>query len=373
VHQILATALPTAASIVKYKNQATTFINKRPFARDNLLSLDDNLRVTDLEVKKDGKVGIDWDNPNKPQYRDTIDGRYFILRQVSKKGEESFKIVFKGESFETVNGKQVHEIPISEIGTVSDLTMAQVMIRFFDDDVMRVKKAAELIEGGQGKFDPLRVGDKFVPIESPNQPLLASWSKADLFSEKVLEMYRENRGKPHFDQQIADALEGIGQYGEMVYLKWSANGKDFEREMVITPKQEGIITKYFDKGVNMDGQTVYTRKPKQNTQVTPDTPVDQNSANLNNAMPEDAGTPDRVETKLADATTFRVTQSKEPTPDNNSRDWTVLTNRLGYTIIKLEQGKFRVFNPASIFMAEVYEEIEAAEEILKDALKDENE
>lgn len=372
VMHILSTAAPTAASIVRYKGDVTTFISNRPFAVENLLSLNDNLRITDAVIRKNREVEIDWNNPDKPQFRDTIDGRYFILRELNKKGEESFKVVFKGETFETVSKKKVYEIPMSEIATVSDLTQAQVMIRFFDDDVMRVKKASELIQGGRGEFDPYRVGEKMLPLTDVNGPLLASWGKADLFSEKILQMYKENGGKPYFSEELASTLEGIGQYGEMVYLQIDRDGKVIKKKRVVTPKKEGILSKYFEKRISPDGHTIYYRKTKPN-EVNPDTaPVDKETASVNTATPKDIPAPSPVEQKVSDASTFDITQSKQPTPDSPNSEWTVMTNRLGYTIIKLDaQGTkvYRLFNPMSALMAETYSEIEAVEEILKKELE----
>lgn len=370
VNHILEQALKTSASIARYKKEAMTFINDRPMALDNLLSLDDTLRITDAVRRKDNKLEIDWDNPNKPNFRDTLDGRYFVQRVMEGK-EVRYNIFFKGEKFVTPSGQEVHTIPTRRFAQTDNLTEAQVMIRFFEDDVVKAKRTADLISGGKTKFDPFRVGDEMLPVMNPKGPLLNNWGNLDLFSEQVLSLYMENKGKPFFRQLMADKLEGIGQYGEMTYLKWDVNGQEHKRAMVITPKQKGIIAKYFVKGVNKNGNEVWTRK-----KTTTNEPVvqegDDHTSQAQAVRSEAAPEVSPEQQTLSDATTFDVVQMSSVTVDKPYEDWVILRNRLNYTIIKLEdKGKsiLRIFNPASVFLAETYNEVEAVEEILKQEMK----
>lgn len=378
INHILAEALSTEASLIKYKKDAQGFISTRPFALDNLLSMKDNLRITGLRKAKDGTTSIDWDNPNKPNFRDTIDGRYFVKREVTKdkKGNasgERFTIYFKGETFTTPNGQKVHEIPTTRFASTSNLTEAQVMIRFFEDDVMRVKRASAMIEGGKTKFDEFRVGDQPYDALDPRQGLLINWSLAGDFSSKVLELYKENRGKPFFQQVMADKLEGIGQYGERGYLVWDANGRTKTKSMLITPQKEGIISKYFEQKVSKDGHQLWVRRKSDKPLAEPNAATEENGATQGQALKTEDTRPQSPEEKtVSDVSNFDIIQSSGPSPDKPFEDWVIVRNRLNYTIIKIDdKGRsiLRIFNPASVFMAETYHEYEAVEEILKQEMK----
>lgn len=377
VNQILSQALSTEASFIKNKKNAQGFISSRPFALDNLLSMKDNLRVTDLRRNKDNTMSIDWDNPNKPNFRDTIDGRYFIKRELTKdkKGSpvERFSIYFKGERFATPTGQKVHEIPTTRFASTADLTEAQVMIRFFEDDVIRVKRAAAMIDGGNNKFSEFKVGEQdYTPLD-PKQGLLINWGNASHFAEEVLKLYKENKGKPFFSQLMADKLEGIGQYGEMHYLKWDVNGKPRKEQLLITPMKEGVMAKYFDRKISPDGHTLWVRKKSDKPTPEPNAATDENPAAQGNATISEEARPLSDEEKtVSDVSNFEIIQSAGPTPDRPFEDWVIVRNRLKYTIIKIDKdGKsiFRVFNPASVFMAETYHEYEAVEEMLKQEMK----
>lgn len=377
INHILGEALSTEASLIKYKRDAQGFISTRPFALDNLLSMKDNLRITDLQKHKDGTTSIDWDNKNKPNFRDTIDGRYFIKRDVIKnkngKTSERFTVFFKGEKFTTPNGQTVHEIPTTRFASTDNLTEAQVMIRFFEDDVMRVKRASDMIEGGKTKYDEFRVGEQSLPVQDPRQGLLINWSNAGLFSEQVLNLYMENKGKPFFRQIMADKLEGIGQYGERGYLVWDANGRTKTKSMLITPQKEGIISKYFEQRRSKDGHQLWVRKKQEKTVVEPNAATEENATTQGQALKTEETRPQTPEEKtVSDVSNFDIIQSSGPSQDKPFDDWVIIRNRLKYTIIKIDKdGKslLRIFNPASVFMAETYHEYEAVEEILKQEMK----
>lgn len=377
INHILAEALSTEASLIKYKRDAQGFISTRPFALDNLLSMKDNLRITDLRKHKDGSTSIDWDNKNKPNFRDTIDGRYFIKREVTtdKKGKtgERFTIFFKGERFTTPSGQKVHEIPTTRFASTDNLTEAQVMIRFFEDDVMRVKRAADMIDGGKTKFDEFRVGEQSLDVQDPRQGLLINWSNAGHFSEQVLELYKENKGKPFFQQIMADKLEGIGQYGERGYLVWDASGRTKTKSMIITPQKEGIISKYFEQKRSKDGHQLWVRRKSDKPVIEPNAATEENASTQGQALKTEETRPQTPEEKtVSDVSNFDIIQSSGPSPDKPFEDWVIVRNRLKYTIIKIDdKGRsiFRIFNPASVFMAETYHEYEAVEEILKQEMK----
>lgn len=377
VQQILGEALKTDASINAYKERLTEFISARPKAVANLLSIDDNLRISGAVRGKDNQLIIDWHNKNKPNYRDTLDGRYFVRRieDKNKSGRVtvSYEVLFAGETFKTLRNKTIHKLDTMRIGLVNDITEAQVLIRFFEDDVMKIKTAANLVEGGKNAFDEFRVGDQPLPVQDPTQNLLLNWSNASLFAKQVMELYMENKGKPYYRQLMADKFEAIGQYGEMQYLRWETSTGTYKRKMVITPSKEGILKKYFEERISPDGHKMWVRikqtdKPADPNLVSKDKEPTQEQA----TRTEDARETTPEEKTVSDATTFSIVQESIPSEEKPFKDFVVLQNRLGYTIVKLEQDRrsvYRVFNPASAFMSQVYNEIEAVEEILKAEMK----
>jgi len=377
VQQILGEALKTDASINLYKQRLTEFISARPKAVANLLSMEDNLRISGAVRGKDNQLIIDWHNKNKPNYRDTIDGRYFV-RKIEDKNKAgrvtvSYEVLFAGETFSTLRNKTVHKLDTMRIGLVNDITEAQVLIRFFEDDVMKVKTAANLVEGGKKGYDEFKVGDQPLPVQDPTQNLLLNWSNASLFAKQVMELYMDNKGKPYYKQLMADKFEAIGQYGEMQYLVWSTSTGEYKRKMVITPSKEGILKKYFREGISSDGHKRWerikeTQKPDDPNLVSKENEPTQEQA----TRTEDARASTPEEKTVSDATTFDIVQESIPSEDKPYKDFVILQNRLGYTIVKLERDRrnvYRVFNPASAFMSEVYSELEAVEEILKTEMK----
>ena len=373
VDEILKTAMSVEATIQRYKGDAVSFVNKRPFALDHLLSLNDNLRIDGAKRNKDRTLSVDWDNPDKPQWRDTIDGRYFIKRMVNAKGKESFKVYFKGQTFKTAEGVLVGDIGITSFATVENLTQAQVSIRFFEDDIKRVTLSSRLIKGGTKRFEPLAVGEKTMPVQNVDK-LFTVWDEVPAFSERILDLYMENKGTPFFREQMAEKLAGIGQYGETVYIRDFKDGKWGNKRIFITPREEGVYSQYFEKTTSPDGHTMYIRK-KDSIQTAPE-PVnlgsDQSTSQAQATETAATPKPDKVEQAVSDSSNWDVIEM-DKSDSGDFPEWSIIKNKLGYTLMRLknpatQRSVFRLFNPASAFMAETHHEIDAMEEILKKEL-----
>lgn len=379
VTEILKKVAQTEISIQRYKGEINTFINNRTKAVEHMLSLRDRLNIEDARVdKKTGELVLDWDNPDKPQWRDTIDGRYFIRRVINPKTKkESFEVIFKGETFKHSSGHTVAELQAGKFATVTNMTEAQVAIRFFEDDIQRVKVASKMIQGGRNKYDPLSVGDTPLPDAVQTAPVMLDWSDVPYFSKEVLRLYTENNGHRHYREQMADTLRSIGQHGETVYIKEFKDGKWRRGKVVITPDKEGVYAQHYTKTVTDTGHTLYIRKketvnaePAPAAVDSPDKAVTRESA----TEPVDTPAPDKVDQKVSDSTNFDVIEM-EMDKVNGFTEWSIIRNKLGYTLMRLKNkegvGVFRLFNPASMFMTETYSEIDAMEEILKKELGNE--
>jgi len=172
---------------------------------------------------------------------------------------------------------------------------------------------------------------------------------------------------------MADKLEGIGQYGEMHYLKWDVNGKPRKEQLLITPMKEGVLAKYFERKISPDGHTLWVRKKSDKPMPEPNAATEENSAAQGQATRSEEARPlSDEEQTVSDVSNFSIIQSAGPTADRPFEDWVIVRNRLKYTIIKIDKDNksiFRIFNPASVFMAETYHEYEAVEEILKQEMK----
>ncbi len=369
VSAILAEAAKTEISIQRYKNEINTLITKRGNAVRHMLSLDDNLRIEGMTQNKNGEMSIDWDNPDKPQWRDTVDGRYFIRRTLHK-GKEVFDIIFKGETFKSPNGQVVASVNTSKFATVTDLTEAQVAIRLFEDDIQRVKVTSKLITGGDSNLRPLAVGEQ--PLEVQNVPeLVTHWDEVPAFSREVLRIYTQQKGLPFYRERMAEVLSGIGQHGEYVWVKGFPDGSKKSKKVFITPDKEGVYADHYIKTVAKDGLTLYIRKkdaPVGNTSdvQTPTKTVTKESA----TNPPETEKPDKVDKVVSDSSNWDVIEIDKS--NKNYEDWTIIKNQLGYTLMRLTDRNnrtiFRLFNPASAFMSETYNEIEAMEIILKKEL-----
>jgi len=372
VDELLKTAMSVEATIQRYKGDAVTFVNKRPFALDHLLSINDRLQIDGAVRNKDRTISIDWDNPDKPQWRDTIDGRYFIKREVNAKGKESFKVYFKGQTFKTAEGVLAGQIGITSFATVETLTQAQVSIRFFEDDVNRVVLSSRLIKGGVDKFDPMAVGEKILPVQNVDK-IFAVWDEVPAFSQGILDLYMENKGTPFFREQMAEKLAGIGQYGETVYIKEWEKGRWRKTQITITPRESGRFAEHYTQTTSPDGHTMYVRKKDS---VTPE-PANLGSDSATNKE-QATSTPatekqDKVEKTVADASKWDVIEM-DKSGTGEFEEWSIIRNKLGYTMLRLKNPRtgrsvFRLFNPASAFMAETHHEIDAMEHILDKELE----
>lgn len=378
VDTLLSIAGAVEASMIRYKADSLQLTNKdNEWTLDHMLSLKDNLRVSGAVRGKDNTIVIDWDNPDKPQFRDTIDGRYFIKRNVttSKRGvtSERFHIFFKGEKFTSSKGREVFDLPTTRFAEVDNITQAQVAIRLFEDDVMRIKVSSDMIGGGRNKYDPVAVGSKPLPLQDPRQPMLGDWGAAGAFSKAVGSLYLENKGSHYFHQAMMKKLDGIGQYASTHYLTWDVNGKAKNREILIYPRQIGILSKHWTRGVSTDGHTTW----KYNKPVRADAPVDTSTMpppDTNTAAVTAAPAISEADAMLNDASKWTIEQSVAPSATIPFEEWTVIKNKLGYTLIKILDSKtqnhtYKLYNKASMFMADAHAEAEAMEHILEEELK----
>lgn len=369
VSAILAEAAKTEISIQRYKTEINTLITKRANAVRHMLSLDDRLRIEDITMNKDGELSIDWDNPEKPQWRDTIDGRYFIRRTLHK-GKEVFDIIFKGETFKAQNGQVVASVNTSKFATVTDLTEAQVAIRLFEDDIQRVKVASRMITGGESNLSPLSVGEQPLPMQNVDE-LVTHWDEVPAFSREVLRMYTEQKGLPFYRERMAEVLAGIGQHGEYVWVRGFPDGSRKSKKIFITPDKRGVYAEHYIKTVAKDGLDLYIRKKNIPAEETSDVQTNNKTVTKESATnPPEAEKPDKVDKVVADASNWDVIEVDKS--NKNYEDWTIIKNQLGYTLMRLtdknNRSIFRLFNPASAFMSETYNEIEAMEVILKQEL-----
>ena len=369
VSAILAEAAKTEISIQRYKSEINTLITKRANAVRHMLTLDDTLRIEGMQMNKDGELSIDWDNPDKPQWRDTIDGRYFIRRTLHK-GKEVFDIIFKGETFKAQNGQVVSSVNTSKFATVTDLTEAQVAIRLFEDDIQRVKITSRMITGGDSNLRPLAVGEQPLPMQNVDE-LVTHWDEVPAFSREVLRMYTDQKGLPFFRERMAEVLAGIGQHGEYVWVKGFPDGSRKSKKVFITPDKEGVYADHYIKSVAKDGLTLYIRKKDAPAGEASEVQASNKTVSKESATnPPETEKPDKVDKVVSDSSNWDVVEVDKS--QQNYEDWTIIKNQLGYTLMRLKDKNnrsiFRLFNPASAFMSETYSEIEAMEIILKKEL-----
>lgn len=361
----------TEISIQKYKDRVLNFTRKRPRARDNMLSVkDDGLAFSNLT----------WDTTDivsgPDSIRESNDGRYIIRRRVGERVGEKFEVYYIGESLKNPDGTLIYEIPTSRIGTFENTTDAQVMVRMFEDDVHRIKVAGELIRGGETDWSPLKVANHLLQKEGKSSILVSAYD-ATAFSNAVLMLYQNNGGDPAVVTRVRQLLTPLGDFGELQRVRWERNGKVHTKQLVISPTREGILSKFFDRTVSAtDGMVLWIEKPKVSKEnpskevqtATTDTTTPPETANNStsnpNVIPES-----RNEQVLADATEFTVVQNVKKN-GQDTQEWQMIKNRLGYSMLRMtnemnNRNVFRLFNPASLYLGEYYDEMEAVDAILE--------
>lgn len=377
VSKILATTMATEASVQRFKGEVTTLVNKRPLAVKHMLSLDDGLKFNNLSFDAQSNEAFG------ANFRESADGRYIIQRQTvtARNGvqSEKFNVFFVGEKIPTKDGAPAYEVGTTLLGTFENTTQAQVMARVFEDDILKVKRLASAVEGGADKYDPLRVLDTILP-RAKTGVLIESLNALPAFSQAVVMAYDKNKGNPMYSKHMRRMLGSFGRdFGEMQLLRFEANGRIIKKEMVITPTKEGILTKYFDRTMNEDGQVLWTEKKTKAEDAQQSNEAVQESTNkaTGNDKPNpasDTKAPDLEAPSVADnivtqASTFTVTSTVQK-EGQVFEQWQTLKNKLNYQIIRSldASGKrdiFKLFNPASLYMGAHYNEQDAVDQIVE--------
>ena len=377
VDKILSTTMATEASIQRWKGEVTTFTNKRPLAVQHLLSLDDGLRFHNLSFDETSNDAYG------ANFRESADGRYIIQRQVvtSRNGTKSdkFKVFFIGEKVTTKDGSPAYEIGTSEIGSFENTTQAQVMARFFEDDLLKMKRMAMAVEGGVDKFDPLRVLDTVLP-RAKTGVLLESLSSLPAFSKAVVMAYDKNKGDPRYSIHMRRMLGSFGRdFGEPQLITFTANGQTRRKEYVITPTREGVLSKYFDRTLADNGQVLWIQKKTKEADAQQSRTEAQDAtataSNGTKPSPDTETKPSSLEDPtvedaiVSNASSFTITSTVQR-DGQMYEQWQTLRNKLNYQIIRSQDasGKrdiFKLFNPASLYMGAYYNEQEAVDEIVE--------
>ena len=371
VDKLLRTTQAVEASVQDYKKKGVqAFITERGFALHHLLSLDDSLAFRDL----------DWSDKEKGSFRESNDGRYII----KQKSDTSYEVYFYGEKIKNASGANVLDIGTALIGTVTDVTQAQVLVRFFEDDVKAIRVSAGLISGGDNPNAPWMVGNQPFPA-MPSGELVRSVKHAPQFSETVIALYEKNNGSPFYSQEMRDRLSQLTfqgeNYPEVQYLQVT-DGAVEPKEILITPTAEGELNKTHIRGTNASGHTVWIERPKA---PEPAAPAADTSAPAEAATPPptEAATPTdkNVSTPqnpphtegnkvVADASTWTVESSIPKKSGEMFSQWSTVRNRLNYLMVRLVEDNgvsvFRLFNPASGYMGQYRREQEAVDAVLKE-------
>jgi hypothetical protein len=376
VTRILSEAAATEASIQKYKGEVGVFTKTRTRAVDHMLSLDDGLAFKDLNWDVDAP----W--TKETSIRESNDGRYIIQRKVGEKKGEYFEVYFIGETVKNPDGTLLYEVPTTRIGTFNNTREAQVLVRFFEDDVHRIREAATVVRGGQDEFSPLRVAGQILQREGKGA-LLTTAYKAQPFSEAVVEAMQKAGKDPQTTQLVKRLLRPIGDFGEIQRLEFtSATGVVKRKQLVITPSKEGVLNKYFDRAVHEDGTTIWIQKPKQKVveaskETNQSTEVDrtQDASVDKSTKPDSLREPTKEEQTVSDASEFTVVQNVTKN-GQVFNEWEVIRNKLGYQLIRSidESGKrnvFKLFNSASNYLGQYYHEMDAVDRILEEELGNE--
>lgn len=377
MNKILSTTMSVEASVARFKDDVQTFTKKRTQAVTHMLSLDDGLRFHDLNFDPDNNETLG------KNYRESADGRYIIQRQTvtSRNGRQSdkFNVFFVGEKVKTPDGALAYEINTSLIGTFENTTDAQVLARFFEDDLRKLKLISQQVTGGKNQFDPLKVLDTILP-RARTGTLVGSLEALPAFSNAVIEAYDLNKGNPRYSQQMRRMLESFGRdFGEPQLVAFNANGKVREQQITISPSRYGVMSKYFDRTISENGQVLWIQKTtkegeRQQSVATAQEATNDQTSSSNATTNRDTTNPDLAkvtpeDTIIANASTFRVT-SQVQKEGQVYEQWQTLKNKLNYQIVRgLDaSGKrdiFKLFNPASVYMGAYVNEQDAVDEIVE--------
>jgi hypothetical protein len=377
MNKILSTTMSVEASIAKFKDDVQTFTKKRPQAVSHMLSLDDGLKFHDLTFDPNNNDALGRN------FRESADGRYIIQRKTvtSRNGNQSdsFSVFFVGEKVKTADGALAYEIDTSLIGSFNNTTDAQVMVRFFEDDLRKLKLVSQNVTGGANKFDPLRVLDTILP-RARTGTLIGSLEALPAFSNAVIEAYDRNKGNPRYSQQMRRMLESFGRdFGEPQLVSFTANGRVRNEQITISPSRYGVMSKYFDRTIGDNGQVLWVQKTTKEAQTQQSATTAQQATNNQTSssstnQTHDTSHPDlpkaSAEDKIiTDASTFRIT-SQVQKEGQVYEQWQTLKNKLNYQIVRGldESGKrdiFKLFNPASVYMGAYTNEQDAVDEIVE--------
>jgi hypothetical protein len=351
----------TDTAIKSFKKQVEGFWNGRPQARDNVLSIDDSLKLMspNMEYGKavigsDGKtLEVPIANPNDALFR-TPNGMFHAFKQGS-----SFKLFFAG--YKSADG--LVDLKASHIMTAPDLQRLQVGIRMFHDDIKRV----ELMARSQNQ-------SKVMPAHE-----LAS------FTGSFLETHG-NMLSPEIARTLEANLAEIGRYPDVTWLSNPDTGA--KRQIVIYPNSQTWNRLHssgdyiFSKGSWYKDPSVVAAKERlararfelEQQGVAPVTGQEAKPSEIVTGTADisrhDQPPKDERAKSIDNKTSFSVV---EEGPIYNGKgmepvmqDWTAVTNNDGFTIIReqnrYERGwntKFKVFFPSGI-LAGVFENEEDA-------------
>jgi hypothetical protein len=373
IGRLIAETTATEASIQKYKGELTKLMDTRKSAVDHMLSLEDELHFPDLEFKETDGIMKESDS-----WKESKDGRYIIQRVLTQKKGEQFRVYYIGETVKNKDGATLFDIPTSRIGNVDNTTQAQVLVRLFEDDVQRIKQTSTMVEGGYGEFEPLKVGTVLLAREGAGAVLRSAFD-APAFSRAVIAAYKKVGGKPENIRDFEAVARPMYDFGETQRITFTANGQVRKKQYVITPSREGVLSKYFDRTVSEDGMVLWVQKPRKKVDNS-----DLPSADATISSTEEANTsasskpanlpePTKEQNIVSDVSEFTIVQNK--TKDGKpSDDWEIIKNKLGYQMVRVKEQNsnrdvFRLFNPASVYLGQYYDEMEGVDEILRQEMK----
>ena len=351
----------TDTAIKSFKKQVEGFWNSRPQARDNVLAIDDSLKLLspNMEYGKavvgsDGKtLDVPVANPNDALFR-TPNGMFHAFKQGS-----SYKLFFAG--YKSADG--LVDLKASHIMTAPDLQRLQVGIRMFHDDIKRVELMAR----------------------SQNQTRVLPAHELASFTGSFLETHA-NMLSPEIARTLETNLAEIGRYPDVTWLSNPDTGA--KRQIVIYPNSQTWNRLHssgeyiFSKGSWYKDPSVVAAKERlararfeyEQQGVAPVTGQEAKPSEIVTGTADisrhDQPPKDERAKSIDNKTSFSVV---EEGPIYNGKgmepvmqDWTAVTNNEGFTIIReqnrYQRGwdtKFKVFFPSGV-LAGVFENEEDA-------------